>query len=47
MLGINNLQTNYYNHKKQYKETIDKINCIHKLDAGGRNFFSSFQHTKK
>ena len=25
MLGINNLQTNYYNHKKQYKETIDKI----------------------
>lgn len=25
MLGINNLQTNYYNHKKQYKETLDKI----------------------
>ncbi|MBP3200851.1 MAG: hypothetical protein J6M39_04330 [Lachnospiraceae bacterium] len=25
MLGINNLQTNYYSHKKQYKETIDRI----------------------
>lgn len=25
MLGINNLQTNYYNHKKQYKETLDLI----------------------
>lgn len=25
MLGINNLQTNYYNHKKQYKEALDKI----------------------
>jgi hypothetical protein len=25
MLGINNLQTNYYNHKKQYKESIDLI----------------------
>lgn len=25
MIGINNLQTNYYNHKKQYKEALDKI----------------------